>query len=337
MEEKRIIMAFEKTLDLMRLAEMAAARHKGVSLVEVSAEFGVNLRTAQRMIRGLEEAFPSVEFSTDQDRRRWWKLNDARVLGMVGIRDSELAALDMSIRRAEREGAAKDVATLISLRDRLLATMPASHARRAEVDAEAMLEAQGYACRPGPRVQVAPNILGAIAVAIKAPFSLTIGYRGARDDVALDRVVEPYGMLLGIRQYLIARDIGNGREFRRFRLDRITGAKITGQSFARDTDFNLDAYAAQSFGSYHSDQEYQPVIWRFSPNAADAAREFAFHPNQVVTEESDGALCVAFTASGWVEMAWHLYQWGDQVEVIAPAELRDMVWGHQRTDVGVLP
>jgi len=330
-------MAFEKTLDLMRLAEMAAARHKGVCLVEVSKEFGVNLRTAQRMIRGLEAAFPSVEFSTDHDRRRWWKLNDTKFLRMQGIRDSELAALDMSIRRAQREGAIKDVSALISLRDRLLATMPSSHARRAEVDAGAMLEAQGYACRPGPRVQVEPRVLGAIAVAIKAPFSLTIAYQGARDDTALDRVVEPYGMLLGIRKYLIARDLGNGRGFRRFRLDRISSAKITGQSFARDPEFDLDAYAAQSFGSYHSDVEYQLVIWRFAPSAAAAAREFVFHPNQVVTEEPDGALRVAFTASGWVEMAWHLYQWGDCVEVIAPPELRDMVRGHQRGDVGVLP
>lgn len=337
MEGKRIIMAFEKTLDLMRLAEMAAARHKGVSLVEVSAEFGVNSRTAQRMIRGLEEAFPSVEFSTDQDRRRWWKLNDTTVLGMVGIRDSELAALDMSIRRAEREGATKDVATLISLRDRLLATMPSSHARRAEVDAGAMLEAQGYACRPGPRVQVEALILGAIAVAIKAPFSLTIAYQGANNNAPVDRTVEPYGMLLGIRQYLIARDLGNGREFRRFRLDRISSAEITGQSFARDPDFDLNAYAAQSFGSYHSDAEYQPVIWRFAPSAAAAAREFEFHPNQVVIEEPDGALRVEFTASGWVEMAWHLYQWGDSVEVIGPAELRELVKGHQRDDVRVLP
>ena len=66
MEEKRIAVAFEKTLDLMRLAEMAAPRHKGVSLVEVNSEFSVNLRTAQRMMRGLEAAFPSVGFSTDQ-------------------------------------------------------------------------------------------------------------------------------------------------------------------------------------------------------------------------------------------------------------------------------
>lgn len=330
-------MAFEKSLDLMRLAEMAAARHKGVSLVEITQEFGVNMRTAQRMIRGLEAAFPSIEFSTDQDRRRWWKLNDTKFLRMQGIRDSELAALDMSIRRAQREGATNDVTALISLRNRLLAAMPTSHARRAEVDAGAMLEAQGYACRPGPRVKVEPQVLGAIAVAIKAPFSLSIFYQGANDDAAHNRMVEPYGMLLGIRQYLIARDLGNGRHFRRFRLDRITSAKITGQSFARDADFDLDAYAAQSFGSYHSDAEYRPVIWRFAPGAAAAAREFEFHPNQVVTEEPDGGLRVAFTASGWVEMAWHLYKWGDKVEVIAPAKLRAMVQGHQRGDVGVLP
>ena len=330
-------MAFEKSLDLMRLAEMAASRHKGVSLVEVSAEFGVNLRTAQRMIRGLEAAFPSIEFSTDQDRRRWWKLNDAKFLRMQGIRDSELAAIDMSIRRAQREGATNDVSALISLRDRLLAAIPASHARRAEVDAGAMLEAQGYACRPGPHAKVESKVLGAIAVAIKAPFSLNIAYQGATDDAAQDRLVEPYGMLLGIRQYLIARDQGNGRAFRRFRLDRITSAKITGQSFTREPDFDLDAYAAQSFGSYHSDKEYRPVIWRFAPSAAAAAREFVFHPNQVVTDELDGSLRVTFTASGWVEMAWHLYQWGDKVEVIAPADLRYLVKGHQRGDVGVLP
>lgn len=144
-------------------------------------------------------------------------------------------------------------------------------------------------------------------------------------------------MLLGIRQYLIARDLGNGRHFRRFRLDRITSARITGLSFARDPDFGLDTYAAQSFGSYHSDAEYQPVIWRFAPSAAAAARECEFHPNQVVAEETAGALRVAFTASGWVEMAWHLYKWGAKVGVIAPAELQDLVTGHQRGDVGVLP
>jgi hypothetical protein len=81
-------------------------------------------------------------------------------------------------------------------------------------------------------------------------------------------------------------------------MDRITSAKITGQSFARDPDFDLDAFAVQAFGSYHSEDEYGRVVWRFAPSAAAVAREFEFHPTQQVTEEPDGSLRVEFMASG---------------------------------------
>lgn len=243
----------------------------------------------------------------------------------------------MSIRRAEREGAQLEVEALQSLRDRLMATLPSSHARRAEVDAEAVLEAQGYACRPGPKVRTSPLVTGAIAEALKAPFSLVIRYQGKQDAEPRDRTVEPYGMLLGTRHYLIARDPTNGPGFRRFRLDRITDARITGQSFVRDKEFDLDAYAAQSFGSYHSDAEFGQVVWRFSPDAAATAREFLFHPDQVMTEQADGGLIVVFSASGWVEMAWHLYQWGEVVEVIGPIELKKMLVDPARANLKVLP
>lgn len=330
-------MAFHKAQDLLKLAQLAASRHRGISLPEISEEFGVNTRTAQRMVRALENTFPSISIQTDGDRRRWWKLRDASLIGKQGIYDRELVALEMSIRRAEREGAQSEVEALQALRDRLMATLPASHARRAEVDAEAVLEAQGYACRPGPKVKTSPLVTGAIAEALKAPFSLVIRYQGKQDAEPRDRIVEPYGILLGMRHYLIALDPTNGPGFRRFRLDRITDAKITGQSFVRDKDFDLDAYAAQSFGSYHSDAEFGQVVWRFSPAAAATAREFLFHPDQVMTDQADGGLVVTFAASGWVEMAWHLCKWGDTVEVLEPPELREMVARHPRETSGPLP
>jgi predicted DNA-binding transcriptional regulator YafY len=74
------------------------------------------------------------------------------------------------------------------------------------------------------------------------------------------------------------------------------------------------------------------VRWRFTPDAAKEAREFEFHPTQKMTEDPDGSLLVEFTASGWLEMAWHLYKWGDRVDVLAPAALRDMVADHRRGD-----
>ena len=301
-------MSFHKAQDLLKLAELAASRHNGISLPDIAIEFEVNMRTAQRMVRALERTFPSVTIKTDSDRRRWWKLRDTAMLGMRGIYDRELVALEMGIRRAEREGALSEVEALQALRGRLMATLPSSHARRAEVDAEAVLEAQGYACRPGPKVKTSPLVTGAIAEALKAPFSLIIRYQGKQDAEPRDRTVEPYGMLLGTRHYLVARDPSNGSGFRRFRLDRITDAKITGL-----------------------------VVWRFSPAAAATAREFMFHPDQVMTDQADGGLIVTFRASGWVEMAWHLYQWGDKVQVIEPPELQEMVASHPREIFGPLP
>lgn len=332
-------MSFSKATSLLRLAEMAAARHLGVGLHDIEEEFGVDRRTAQRMTRALEECFPNVETRTDAQRRKFWTLRgeDTRLMLSRGIRDSELTAVEMAIRRAEREGAANEVAALESLRDRLLSLMPGPHARRAEADAEAVLEAYGFACRPGPRVRTDPTLLATITEALKTPNVMTISYAGGRDNAVRDRVVEPHGLLLGTRRYLVAREEGGDGRFRHFRLDRIHAARLEPRSFARDPDFSLDDHAARAFGSFHAEQEFGEVAWRFAPSAAATAREFVFHPRQQVEEEPDGSILVRFAASGWLEMAWHLYQWGDAVEVLAPEGLRRLVDGHRRSDFDALP
>lgn len=151
-------MSFTKATDLLRIAEMATARYAGVSLGDIEQEFGVDRRTAQRMTRALEDIFPGCFTRTDETRRKFWKLNasDARLMLAQGVRDSELSALELAIRRAERDGAENEVRSLAGLRDRLLAAMPGSLARRVEADAEAVLEAYGFASRPGPRVRGRP-------------------------------------------------------------------------------------------------------------------------------------------------------------------------------------
>ncbi len=332
-------MSFAKASDLLRLAEMAAARHFGVGLQEIEEEFRVDHRTAQRMTRALEDCFPNVDTRTDEQRRKYWSLRgeDARLVLSQGIRDSELAALEISIRRAQRDDASNEVAALTSLRDRLLSVMPGPHARRAEADAEAVLEAYGFASRPGPRVRVETRLLATIAEALKGPHVLSITYQGTRDQEPRERVVEPHGLLLGMRRYLVAREQGGDGRLRHFRLDRMRSARLEAQSFCRDSDFDLEKHAAHAFGSYHADGEYGEVVWRFEPAAAPVAREFIFHPHQEMTEEADGSVTVRFTASGWLEMAWHLYQWGDQVEVIAPEGLRELVSRHRRDDFDALP
>lgn len=331
-------MSYAKAADLLRVAEMAMSRFDGIALQDLTEEFGCDHRTAQRMMRSFETVFPQVDIREDEDRRRHWHLprHDPRWLQAQGIRDGELAALELAATRADRDGAPDEARRLRVLRDRLLAAMPSSQARRAEADAEALLEAQGFASRPGPRVVPDLRLLGALTEAMRAPFTVEICYTSA-DGTTSDRLLEPHGLLLGIRRYLVARPVDGDGRMRRFRLDRIREARITGQSFARDPSFDLAEFSARAFGSFHSDAEYGRVVWRFSPEAAPVARQFVFHPRQEMRDDPDGSLTVRFDASGHLEMAWHLYQWGDQVEVLAPEALKDLVAAHRRADFPALP
>src|ERR1700712_5939650 len=58
------------------------------------------------------------------------------------------------------------------------------------------------------------------------------------------------------------------------------------------------------------------VEWKFKAHVAEGARSFRFHPSQTVKDEPDGSVTVTFSASGLTEMVWHLFTWGDVVEIV---------------------
>ncbi|UWQ85013.1 helix-turn-helix transcriptional regulator [Leisingera caerulea] len=324
-------MSYSNAIDLLRLADFAAARHRGVTLQEIEDEFQVARRTAQRMTNALEQAFPiAVEVLVDPDRTKRWTLREAPLARLKMHGDKELEALDYSIERLSENGDLRQRNALAALRDRLMAALPTREARRLEADAEWMLEAYGVAARPGPATQISKEIGETVSDAIRGPYLLRFSYK---DTV---RLVEPHGVLLGARRYLVAKSPGE-QPMKHFRLDLIDSAEVIEEFFERDPNFDLNDHAAHAFGSFQSVDEYGPVHWRFTPDAARRAAEWQFHPAQQAEFQEDGSLDVRFVASGWLEMAWHLYQWGDSVEVLHPPQLANLVKGFQRDDFNALP
>ncbi len=324
-------MSFSKAIDLLRLADFAAARHRGVTLQEIEDEFQVTRRTAQRMTNALESAFPiAVEILIDPDRTKRWTLRESPLSRLRMHGDEELEALEYSIKRLSKSGDIRQRNALAALRDRLMAALPAREARRLEADAEWMLEAYGVAARPGPATQISKEVSKTISDAIRGPYLLRFSYK---DSV---RLVEPHGVLLGARRYLVARSPGE-QIMKHFRLDLIDSVEVIQEFFERDLNFDLNDHAAHAFGSYQNANEYGQIHWRFTPDVAQRAAEWLFHPKQQAEFQEDGSLDIRFVASGWLEMAWHLYQWGDSVEVVHPPQLANMVKGFQRDDFNALP
>lgn len=313
-------MSYSNALSLLRLADLAAARHLGVTLEEVCEEFACSPRTAQRMMRAIEEAFPNaIDVMTADDRRRRWRLREVPIARLRLQGADELEALEAAVDLMRERGDDRHADTLAGLRDRLLAALPPRTARAIETDADALLEAYGMAARPGPVVHTDKGLAEAVAQALRGPWRMEFSYNDER------RVVEPYGVLIGPRRYLVARQPAKDAAFRHFRLDRISDVVVTGEWFAKDPEFSIARYAARAFGAYQNEDEFGEVIWRFSAEAADRAAEWRFHPSQKMQRMNDGRLEVRFEASGWLEMAWHLHSWGDSVEVVAPAGLKRLI------------
>lgn len=327
-------MSFRKAQDLIELAKMAHARHEGVTLEEIRERFQVTHRTAQRMTVALEETFTGIENPPRPDRRKAWKLRDPVPSAFSPPMEESLEALEFAIREARESERHRHARTLRRLRDDLLQQVSGPKARAAETDAEAILQSVGRVARPGPRVRIYPAVADAVYDALRGPYRLRMRYRSQGGEVR-DRDVEPLGVLLGPRSYLVAR-VSDDKAFRHFRMDRILAAESTNQWIALDPDFDVNIHASEAFGSYHDPAQIGHVAWKFSTRAAQAASEFLFHPEQQQETLPDGSLIVRFMACGWLEMAWFLYEWGEEVEVLEPAGLRDLVHPGRR-NFGILP
>ncbi|KXV77903.1 helix-turn-helix transcriptional regulator [Acetobacter cerevisiae] len=324
-------MSFAKAQDILQLA-MMATKQGGVTLEDIAETFGCSHRTAQRMTSALEAVFPQVVSIQGQDRRMRWLMSVRTIAPLLTPSSDELIALSEAVTLLDRAGMKQEAACVRNLECKINALVPPVQRTRLDVDKEAVIEMLGYATRPGPRPAAADDVIEAIYEALKGPNLLRILYQKHREDVPRERIVAPYGLLLGVRRYLVARDVKKGMDaqIRHFRVEELQEARVLDHTFELDPNFDLKKHAERGFGSFVNDAEFGEVVWRFRPEAAEHARRYVFHPNQTTETTEDGSLIVKFKASGHLEMAWHLYSWGESVEVLAPETLRQMVLGYQR-------
>jgi predicted DNA-binding transcriptional regulator YafY len=316
-------MRHEKGARLLELARMLASTAEGLTLDEMAERLGVSRRTAERMRDAVWEVFPQLE-AVDEGVSRRFRIP----AGLDGLFQAptaeELAALAASAELMDRQGAAARAAALRSLEQKVLSATRASARRRLAPDLEALLQAETIAVTAGPRPFEEETVLAAVREGLKSLSTLRFRYEGGSNPGRV-REVTPYGILFGRSNYLVAEEVGAGTGPRNWRLDRVLDIEVTGSPGAPPADFSLQAYADESFGIYQDDTH--DVVLRILPHGREDAVRWRFHARQKVEEQSDGSTIVRFRASGMRELAWHLFTWGDKVEIVQPQALKDMMRG----------
>ena len=184
-------MSFSKADQLLALAQMVAGSRVGILLDDVENRFSVSHRTAQRMMRALELQFPDVETRTDAEGRKRWRLQGGHLRELMTLAAEELAALDLAIAKFGNDGHSIEKKSLIGLRDKIMALVPRNKALRLETDHEALLAAQGFVARPGPRPKIDEKTTALLGEAIKACQWIEIDYQSYKDTSPRTRKVAP--------------------------------------------------------------------------------------------------------------------------------------------------
>jgi predicted DNA-binding transcriptional regulator YafY len=310
-------MGYEKAGELIELARAMASNAGGLTLDDMVQLTGKKRRTVERMRDVIMATFPQAKEVPDPPTKRF------RIpKGVDGFLQEpsaqELSDLGLVIADLKTRDAGGRAASLASLETKIKSAMRQERRRKAETDAEALLQAERIAVQAGPRPHENPAVLLELRKAILEMKMLRFTYHGGSRPGSAREVV-PYGILFGRMNYLVAADEGTSKP-KNFRLDKIKDLRCLDKSGSPPDDFSLVEFANRSFGFFEGPQE--DVVLRVLPSGLDDFQDYRFHPSQTVEDHPAGGKIVRFRASGMLELAWHLFAWGRKIEILEPLSLR---------------
>ncbi|WP_292051004.1 MULTISPECIES: helix-turn-helix transcriptional regulator [unclassified Brevundimonas] len=313
-------MRHDKAAMVIDLAIRMAGSAEGLTLNEMAGLLGVGRRTAERMRDAVLMLFPQVEEISDPPTKRW------RIQGgLSGFIQTPTATEMLELTKAAAAlHAAEDAAratALESLERKIKAAMRSATLNRMAPDLEALVRAETIAVQAGPRPGADERVLTTIrgAILAESPLNFIYSRPGAE---ARSRTVTPCGLMFGRANYLVAYDPANDR-IQTFRLDRMSSVSV-GEGIARPpVEFDLPAFASQSFGIYQD--QIENVVLRIAPESAQEARGWRWHPTQTIEDQEDGSVIVRFRASGMRELAWHLFSWSGAAVILQPERLKKVM------------
>jgi CRISPR-associated endonuclease/helicase Cas3 len=296
---------------ILKIQTLLQGNPRGLTTGEIANRTGVNPRTTYRDIRALE----AMNVPVYEDRGRIL-IDPNYFIAPVKFTLREAMALLMGVRLMHRHAneADPDAADAFT---KLAAVMPAPVAEYVHATVRQMAERP-----PNP---VYSRILQTITLGWAGQKAVRIWYPST-DHAARPRLVEPYFLepsLIGHSSYVVARDRGLA-EMRTFKLERITRAEQTSETYQIPADFDINRYLAGAWGIFHSGDPVE-VRLRFYPPAAARVKESIWHPSQRLREERNGAVIMTVTVAGTVEITPWILGWGEAVEVLSPAELRQKI------------
>lgn len=300
---------YPKLGKILNLIIKMQSRYAGITLKDIQEELEVSRRSAERLRDVLIWELPQIEELDIGGREKHWGFaRSASLKEIISFSKDEIAELE-GVKNNLQIDSKKDV--LESVIEKLKA-LSRKNSTQSEDAIEILLKTEGSAVTQKPSYKLDISLLDEIRQAIKNNRRIKCKYKGK------EKILSPYGIVYGATVYLVGIE-GDWENPYVYRMHRMTDIELTDEIFDKG-DFDIKEFANRSFGVYQN--EIIRVELLFSEAVAEDVLNFNFHPTQRIKQNEDGTVTVKFKASGEYEILWHLFRWGENVQIISPKSLK---------------
>ncbi len=287
----------------------------------LATELEISTKTVRRYTTVLQQAFfddrgePLLQISGQGDRRRL-RLAREEVGGDANLFEAAAMFFSNASLRALRTGLLDE--NVEQLWERHLKKLPAD-TRRALDHLERRFVYVPFAPKDySKHGEVFDKALSAVV----RRKELAIRYRKPGKPVTR-HLFKPYTLLLYRDALYLLGESNRHRKPIYLALDRIENCERTGSEFSLPRDYDPAALTRGVFGIWEGPES--EVVLKLRGRAAEQMAERRIDPRQIFERTRGGDAVLKLRTRGWQELAWWILSYGQDVEVVAPPELRAYV------------
>lgn len=311
-------------MPLERIMRLIAAINRGerVSAASFAPEFGVTPLTIRRDVAMMSDQL-KMPIAWDRVRKTYYFTRPCECVPLLRLNDREALMLAIVGRVVASWGAVpfgRELAAILQkIADVLGGDIAATSAAMDRVLSLPAIEA-------GPEL----DHLLPVLEAARARRPLALEYAGAHAARPEKRVVHPLHVRHDRKHWQLLAYVPAWSRVCTLRLTRIRKLTTLQTTFEPPLQWNATRRVEGSMGGFSSDKEHE-IRLALDAHAAFYAREDPWHASQTLHELPDGRTELRLRLNNLEDAEFTALHWGEHVEVLAPADLREQVWKSLRS------
>jgi len=278
--------------------------------------FEISAKTAQRDIDFMRDRL-LCPLDYDSSQKGYSYDDETFSLPMVYLSSEEFSSLLIARKMLQdiRGGAIGD--EISSVVDKITNILKKHAVAADQIDAAFSFQLIEYAPTP-------EEVFKAVLEGCLKKKCLSFTYYSPATEEKSERTVEPYHLFNYMGTWHTIGYCHLRKEIRDFALSRISETKVLTEPFKIPADFDFKKYFLSTFGLYKGKSKKE-VTLRFTLEKSKWIKDQIWHKDQKAKYLKNGSLELSFPVSDFSEIKREILKHGDDVEVIKPKPLRDLI------------